>query len=114
ARCSEDLHVCELSLCDIACALALSKLQQRLGRPRAGVQITDVPNFGAPHFGAKHCSTGLKIDERLRGSALGEPEPRTGGWDQDCADTRRPALRRKRREQRLGPNKPARLDRDIS
>jgi hypothetical protein len=26
----------------------------------------------------------------LRGSALGEPEPRAGGWDQDCADTRRP------------------------
>ena len=62
------------------------------------MQVADISNFGPPHFLAKHFSTGLKVDERLRGAALGKPEPCTGGRDQDRADPRRPALLRQKRD----------------
>src|SRR5271166_5097523 len=87
---SEHLHVGEFCLRHVACALALPKSQQRLGGARAGMQITHVSNFSAPHIEAKHCSTILEVDERLRGSVLCEPEPSVRGRDQYCADARRP------------------------
>jgi len=95
-------------------SLTFPKSQQRQSGARASVEVTDVSNFGAPHFWAKHCSTDLKVGKRFRGSALGEPEPCTGGRDQDRADTRRPALLRQKGEQRFRLTQVARLDRDIS
>ena len=109
ARCSENLHLCELGLGQIASALALSKSQQRQGGARAGVQVADISNFSTPHFRAKHFSTSLEVNERLGGTALGKPEPCTGGRDQDCADPRRPALLRQKRDQRLVRRRPIAL-----
>jgi hypothetical protein len=85
-----------------------------VGSAGAGVQIADISNVGPPHFRAKHCSTGLEIHERLREAALGEPEPCTGGRDQNGTHTCRPPLLWQKREQRLCLGKSTRLDRDIS
>jgi hypothetical protein len=78
------------------------------------MEITYVSNFSAPDFGGEHRGAFLEVGERLGRSALGKPEPSTGGWDQDRADARGPALLRKKREERLRSTKITRLDRDVS
>ena len=113
ARRAEHPHVGELGVGQLTRLLALAQPQQRERGARAGMHVTRLADWHAPHVGAEQRPAGLEVGQRVGGPALSQPQAPAGGRDEHRGHTGRPAFLREQVQQRLRLVKLASFDGDV-